>query len=106
MSQKDSDEGFAELLNRLREGKHSQNDIKVLEERTHLYSTNAQVNDHSNTIYQAAHTQKAQIKCFDIVVGDMSANLKNEVKEKIPDDPTKTMGLIIQRCFDCCGRKI
>ena len=31
MSQKD-DEGFAELLNRLREGKHSQNDIKVLEE--------------------------------------------------------------------------
>ena len=57
------DRDFAELLNRLREGKHNQNDIKVLKERilkikpdeknypinkTHLYSTNAQVNDHNN----------------------------------------------------------
>ena len=107
MRQKD-DKDFAELLNRLREGKHNQNDIKVLKERilkikpgeknypinkTHLYSTNAQVNDHNNTIYQAAHTQKAQIKCIDIVVGDLSDDLKNKVKEKIPDDPTKTMGL-------------
>ena len=61
--------------------------------KTHLYSTNAQVNDHNNTIYQAAHTQKAQIKCIDIVVKGMSVDLKNKVKEKIPDDPTKTMGL-------------
>ena len=61
--------------------------------KTHLYSTNAQVNDHNNTIYQAAQTQKAQIKCIDIVVGDMSDDLKIKVKEKIPDDPTKTMGL-------------
>lgn len=44
-------------------------------------------------MYQAAHTQKAQIKCIDIIVGDMSDDLKNKVKGKIPDDPTKTMGL-------------
>ena len=44
-------------------------------------------------MYQAAHTQKAQIKCIDITVGDMSDDLKNKVKGKIPDDPTKTMGL-------------
>ena len=44
-------------------------------------------------MYQAAHTQKAQIKCIDIIVGDVSDELKNKVKEKIRDDPTKTMGL-------------
>ena len=107
MRQKD-DKDFAEPLNRLREGKDSQNDIKVLKERilkirpskknypinkTHLYSTNAQVNDHNNTIYQAVQTQKAQIKCISIVVGDISDDLKIKVKEKIPDDPTKTIGL-------------
>ena len=106
MRQKD-DKEFAELLNRLREGNHTQNDIEVLKERilkirtgqenypiniTHLFSTNAQVNNHNNTIYQASHTDKAQIKCIDIVVGDMSDALK-KMKEKIPDDPSKTMGL-------------
>ena len=63
--------------------------------KTHLYLTNALVNDHNNTIYQAAHTQKAQIKCIDIVVGDMSDDLKNKVKEKIPDDPTKPWAYIV-----------
>ena len=90
MRQKD-DKEFAELLNRLREGNHTQNDIEVLKERilkirpgqenypinmTHLFSTNAQVNNHNNTIDQASHTDKAQIKCIDIVVGDMSDALK------------------------------
>ena len=37
--------------------------------------------------------QEGQIKCIDIVVGDMSDDLKSKVKEKIPEDPTKTMGL-------------
>ena len=60
---------------------------------THLFSTNAQVNNHNNTIYQASHTDKAQIKCIDIVVGDMSDALKKKMKEKIPDDPSKTKGL-------------
>ena len=30
---------------------------------------------------------------IDIVVGDMSDALKKKMKEKIPDDPSKTMGL-------------
>ena len=52
------------------------------------------MNNHNNTIYQASHTDKAQIlKCIDIVVGDMSAALKKKMKEKIPDDPSKTTGL-------------
>ena len=74
MRQRD-DKEFAELLNRLREANHTQNDIEVLKERilkikpgqenypinmTHLFSTNALVNDHNNTIYQGSHTE---IKC-------------------------------------------
>ena len=51
------------------------------------------MNNHNNTIYQASHTDKAKIKCIDFVVGDMSDALKKKVKEKIPDDPSKTMGL-------------
>jgi len=43
---------------------------------THLFSANAQVNDHNNTISQASHTDKAQIKCIDIVVGDKFDDLK------------------------------
>ena len=43
--------------------------------------------------YQASNTIKAQIKCIDIVVGDMSDALKKKMKEKIPDYPSKTMGL-------------
>lgn len=36
---------------------------------------------------------KAQIDAIDIVIGDVSDELKEEVKKKIPDDPSKTMGL-------------
>jgi endonuclease/exonuclease/phosphatase (EEP) superfamily protein YafD len=107
MRQKD-DKHFAELLNRLREGNHTQSDIEELKKRilklkpgeenypinkTHLFSTNVQANDHNTTIYQASQTDKAKIKCIDIIVGDMSDDLKKKMKEKIPDDPTKTMGL-------------
>ena len=38
-------------------------------------------------------TDKAQIKAVDIIVGDISDDLKKQMKNKIPDDPTKTLGL-------------
>ena len=60
---------------------------------THLFSVNEQVDNHNNTIYQASISNKAQIKCIDIVIGHLSDNLKKKMKEKIPDDPSKTMGL-------------
>ena len=107
MRQKD-DKQFAELLNRLREGKHSEHDIECLKERllhtvpgsenypmetTHLFTTNASVNAHNNSMYAKCQSDKCQIKAIDIVVGDISDDLKKQMKGKIPDDPTKTMGL-------------
>ena len=107
MRQKD-DKEFAQLLNRLREGKHSEDDITILKQRllnvrpgqdnypmtmAHLYTTNASVNDHNNALYTPTKADKAQIKAVDIVVGDISDDLKKQMKNKIPDDTTKTMGL-------------
>ena len=107
MRQKD-DREFAELLNRLREGKHSEDDVAILEQRllkvrphednypmnmTHLFTTNASVDAHNNALYTISKTDKAQIKAVDIVVGDINDDLKQQMKNKIPEDPTKTMGL-------------
>ena len=107
MRQKD-DKQFAEVLNRLREGKHSEHDINCLKERllhtvpgsenypmetTHLFTTNASVNAHNNSMYAKCESDKCQIKAIDIVVGDISDDLKKQMKDKIPNDPTKTMGL-------------
>ena len=107
MRQKD-DKQFAEVLNRLREGKHSERDIDCLKERllhtvpgsenypmetTHLFTTNASVNAHNNSMYAKCESDKCQIKAIDIVVGDISDDLKKQMKDKIPNDPTKTMGL-------------
>ena len=107
MRQKD-DKEFAQLLNRLREGKHSEDDIAVLKQRllkvgpgqdnypmnmAHLFTTNASVDAHNNSLYTLSKADKAQIKAVDIIVGDISDDLKKQMKNKIPDDPTKTMGL-------------
>ena len=107
MRQKE-DKLFSELLNRLREGNHSQADIVTLNERivtnisknnctymylTHLFGTNALVNLHNNAIFSMSTNEKAQVPAVDIVVGDISEQLKQKMKEKILNDPTKTMGL-------------
>ena len=107
MRQKD-DKQFAELLNRLREGNHTTNDIQVLKQRilklkyseenypiksTHLFPENEDVDKHNNRIYQASNTQKVQIESIDIIVGDITDDLKQKLKEKIPNNPSKTMGL-------------
>lgn len=106
MRQKE-DKQFAELLNCLREGKHSDDDIAILKRllnvtpesdnypinTTHLFTTNASVDAHNNALYALSRTDKAQIKAVDIIIGDISDDLKKQVKNKIPDDATKTMGL-------------
>ena len=39
-----------------------------------------------------------QIKAIDIVLGDLSDELKERLRKQIPNDPTKTMGL-----YSVCG---
>ena len=107
MRQKD-DKEFAELLNCLREGKHFKDDIALLKQRflnvrpkednypfniTHLFTTNALMHAHNNVLYSFSKNDKGEVKAVDIIVGDISDDLRKQIKNKIPDDPTKTVGL-------------
>ena len=95
MRQKD-DAPFAELLNRIREGNQTEEDISVLKSRSvssettqyqelrnelHLFPCNASVDAHNKDVYDRATTEKAEIKCSDTVLGEDS----NEVKIQILD---------------------
>ncbi|XP_028405235.1 uncharacterized protein LOC114527739 [Dendronephthya gigantea] len=107
MRQKE-DKAFAEILNRVREGKHTDDDMNILKQRvlklsphhrdypmiaTHLFSTNMSVDEHNDEIFKKSTNEKVQIKAIDIVLGDLSDELKERLKKQIPNDPTKTMGL-------------
>ena len=102
------DKDFAQILNRIREGKHTESDIEVLKERilklspehpdypmtsTHLFSTNMAVDQHNHSIFNKSVNEKVEVKAIDIVLGDLSDDLKERVKKQIPNDPSKTMGL-------------
>ena len=102
------DEDFAEILNRIREGKHTENDIRVLKERiftltsehpeypitsTHLFSTNMAVDEHNHEIFHKSTNEKVQVKAIDIVLGDLSDDLKERVKNKSQ--------MILLKLWDC-----
>ncbi|CAB3991403.1 Hypothetical predicted protein [Paramuricea clavata] len=102
------DKEFAEILNRIREGNHTEADIEILKERilnispqhpdypislTHLFSTNMAVDQHNHDVFQKSSNEKVDIKAIDIVLGDLSDDLKEKLKKQIPNDPSKTMGL-------------
>ena len=53
------------------------------------FSTNASVNAHNEAVYNLSQSEKAQIDAIDVVIGDISDELKHEVKKKVPDDPSK-----------------
>ena len=105
MRQRDSQE-FAHILNRLREGIHTNSDLAVLQRRmvanddstlrshTHLFLTNEKVNTHNTKIY---NQQKANVKYFihakDSVIGNMSEALEANLLNRIPTDAKKTAQL-------------
>ena len=106
MRQKD-DQAFATLLNRLREGLHTDADIQSLKQQTvqlheepsllsvpHLYPTNPQVDDHNRILYDTSTSEKSEISAHDEVIGDFSAEVKEQIRQRIPDDTSKTAGLM------------
>ena len=99
---------FAEILNRLREGKHTQADILKIKERSiqqdtvdnypmhtpHLFIQNAKVNEFNDRVHRAAHGDKYTIKAQDNVIGANSAELREKIMKQIPLDPRKTKQII------------
>ena len=102
MRQKES-KIFAEILNRLREGKHTDDNIVKLKERSinensihdpmdvpHLFIQNQKVNEFNERVHNAATGEKFSIKAVDSVVGANSVQLQDKILGQIPDDPRKT----------------
>ncbi|KAJ8048374.1 ATP-dependent DNA helicase PIF1 [Holothuria leucospilota] len=104
MRQKD-DQQFAQLLNRLREGKQTQEDLALLKTRqvppesipshaTHLFQTNAKVNAHNEQMFSLLNVTKVEVPSHDIVTGDVTNTVKEKIISLIPHDSNKTMGLM------------
>ena len=110
MRQRDS-KVFAELLNRLREGKHMESDILKLKERViqedtinpldapHLFIQNAKVDEFNVRAHNAARGNKFQINAQDSVIGANSPRLRDKILRQIPKDPRKTKQLALQLCL-------
>ena len=121
MRQKD-DSTFAELLNRIREGKHTDKDICLLKTRTispenssyqalkselHLFPCNAAVDAHNTNVYNDATTMKVEIKCIDTVLGEdaneVKSNLLVQLKGKKMNDTgnlAETLRVAVGLCYD------
>ncbi|CAB3996372.1 Hypothetical predicted protein [Paramuricea clavata] len=94
MRQRESTE-FAEILNRLREGKDTSSDLKKLKERCvnesscpteapRLFIQNALVDDYNEKVYESFSGDKYVIKAQDSVIGACSAELKEKIMRQIP----------------------
>ena len=97
---------FAEILNRLREGIHTENDLHILRARViedpqvnyprhtpHLFIQNNSVNEFNRSVYNSAAGRKYTVKAVDSVIGVQSKELKERFLRQVPDDPRKTMQL-------------
>ena len=97
---------FAELLNRLREGNHTKQDIQKLKQRIisitnheypkdapHVFIQNAKVNDFNARAHNALPGIKYSIKAHDSVIGADSQQLRDKILSQIPNDPRKTKQL-------------
>ena len=91
---------FAEILNRLREGKQTKDDIIKIKERCtddencpreapRLFVQNAMVDDYNQTVYQTSTGNKYTINAQDSVIGAMSDELREKIMRQIPHVPLK-----------------
>ena len=107
MGQK-NDQEFAKLLNRLREGLHTEDDLSVLRNRQvenliecsvtknlpHLFCKRFDANLHNQSVMaDVVFSSKVCIEAIDDISGDFSQTIRQTILSKIPDDPSKTLGL-------------
>ena len=97
MRQRESKE-FAEMLNRLREGKHTEQDIVNLKQRIieannsnypldapHLFTENEKVNKFNDRAHRSISGTKYTIKAHDSVIGATSTELRDKIMKQIPN---------------------
>ena len=106
MRQKE-DRTFAELLNRVREGNQSEEDIVLLKSRSvsrdtvqykclknslHLFPCNEDVDNHNDSVYNLATTDKAEIRCIDTVLGEDTEAVKQRISNCVKNAKTNETG--------------
>jgi len=97
---------FAEILNRLREGNHTNDDLLKIKDRLitpnsstypsdapHLFIQNKKVNEFNDRVHHASFNKKFNVKAQDSVVGTNSSELRRKILNQIPNDPAKTKQL-------------
>ena len=104
MRQRDDLE-FAHLLNRLREGCHTMQDIELLETRlvdwedesvsdiTHLYYQKDAAKARNTEVYNSAKGEKKTVEAIDSILGDLQPKVKARCFAAISTDPSETGGL-------------
>ena len=106
MRQKD-DGDFAHLLNRLREGTQTENDIAVLQycvvqqndmpaitHLPHLFTTRKEVEEYNGQIFMTADSNfKISVTAIDWVMGTVDESVQEKVLSRVPKDSSKTVGL-------------
>ena len=117
MRQKD-DAPFAQLLNRIREGKHTEEDLDLLKTRTihsvnpnyqtlknelHLFPCNAAVDAHNTNIYNSATTKKVEVKCFDAVLGEDTNKVKSYLLDQLRGKKTNDTGNLAEILYVAVG---
>ena len=97
---------FAEILNRLREGKQTEDDGKQTEDdiikikerciedkncprEARLFIQNAMVDDYNESIYQTSTGNKYTINAHNSVIGAISAEFREKIMRQIPHVPLK-----------------
>ncbi len=91
---------FAEILNRLREGKHTSSDLQKLKERCveesncpreapRLFIENAFVDNYNEKVFESLTENKYIIKAQDSVIRACSSELKEKIMRQIPYVPLK-----------------
>ena len=96
------------MLNFLREGNHTSDDIAKLKQRCmsenstnypidvpHLFIQNSKVDEFNNRVHMAATGDKHTIRALDGVVGANSAELRDKVLKQVPLASRKTKQLAL-----------
>ena len=106
MRQKE-DHTFAELLNRVREGNQTEDDMTLLKSRSvsrntdeymtlknspHLFPCNEDVDNHNDAVYRLATAIKAEIRCLDTVLGDDTGAVKQRILNCVKSTKTNETG--------------
>ena len=106
MRQKD-DEQFAALLNRLRVGKHTTQDLNLLQKQVvstnetkykavsqHFFRYRADVKLHNQHIFQEINSEKTTVTAQDAIGGDTTKTVKESIKTKLKKaDAHETLNL-------------